>query len=282
MVDTALKGKEKFLGEALIPLSEIVPNRGEDSTKQEVLLQLSQKPATEQRAGQLRLSLTFREEKVLPDVGYEELLGCVLSDDLALPTLLGQIASNVPEKKEIFRNVVGILELKGKGVSVLSTLIRKEIDSTKDLTVLFRGNSIATVALDVFMQVVGGHLLEQTLRTTIQNIFSSKQSFEIDADRADELAGVKFDAKKNLEALLEALNTVWNQIQATIDLLPLSLRQLLGNIRFHVRERWPTEDTAHYTCVTAFLFLRFFCAAILGPQLFGLIDRMSEKHRGER
>lgn len=238
-------------------------------------LHLTPKPATEQRDGQLRVSLTFREEKVLPDVGYEELLETVLSENLAIPTLLGQIASNVPEKKEIFRNLMGILELKGKGVAIVTALIRKEIENTKDLTVLFRGNSIATVALDVFMQVVGGHLLSQTLRETVQKIFLSKQAFEIDPDRADDLPGgpAKFDAAKNLAALLEALNEVWAKIQENANLVPPNLRQVLGSIRFKVKEKWPTEDTAHYTCVTAFLFLRFFSAAILGPQLFGLIDR---------
>jgi hypothetical protein len=130
------------------------------------------------------------------------------------------------------------------------------------------------VAVDVFMQVVGGHLLEQTLREIIQKIYVGKQPFEIDPDRADEIpGGLKFEPKKNIDALLDALNEVWGKIQENSPLVPASLRQVLGNIRYKVKERWPTEDTAHYTCVTAFLFLRFFSAAILGPQLFGLVDR---------
>jgi hypothetical protein len=274
VVDTATKGKEKFLGEGYLNLAEFIPNRGEDVAMKEMWLHLTPKPATEQRAGQLRVSLNFREEKVLPDVGYEELLDCVLSDNLSIPTLLGHIASNVPEKKEVFRNLMSILELKGKSVAIVTSLIRKEIDNTKDLTVLFRGNSIATVAVDVFMQVVGGHLLEQTLREIIQKIYVGKQPFEIDPDRADEIpGGLKFEPKKNIDALLDALNEVWGKIQENSPLVPASLRQVLGNIRYKVKERWPTEDTAHYTCVTAFLFLRFFSAAILGPQLFGLVDR---------
>lgn len=50
------------------------------------------------------------------------------------------------------------------------------------------------------------------------------------------------------------------------------LRDLFHHIQEKVLKRFPEDDSVRYTCVSAFLFLRFFVPAILGPKLFGLIE----------
>jgi len=46
---------------------------------------------------------------------------------------------------------------------------------------------------------------------------------------------------------------------------------MFGNIRDEVINKFKT-GVEQYTAVSGFIFLRFFCPAILNPMLFGLVD----------
>jgi len=39
-----------------------------------------------------------------------------------------------------------------------------------------------------------------------------------------------------------------------------------------VKAKWPDSKNARFSAVSGFIFLRFYCAAILGPQLFNVTD----------
>jgi hypothetical protein len=49
------------------------------------------------------------------------------------------------------------------------------------------------------------------------------------------------------------------------------MRQLFYMIRKSISDKWTDFEVPLFTAVTGFIFLRFFNAAILGPQLFGLL-----------
>jgi hypothetical protein len=60
---------------------------------------------------------------------------------------------------------------------------------------------------------------------------------------------------------------------------PVSLRQIFNNLQEEVVKKFPEIEDLRYTCVSGYLFLRFFAAAILGPKLFGLCaDHPSQKN----
>lgn len=50
-----------------------------------------------------------------------------------------------------------------------------------------------------------------------------------------------------------------------------TLRIIFRQLQRHSFQQFGTENGSQYIIVSAFLFLRFFCAAILTPKLFGLV-----------
>jgi len=44
------------------------------------------------------------------------------------------------------------------------------------------------------------------------------------------------------------------------------------NIKNEVINKWADNDVEKFTAVSGFIFLRFFCPAILDPNLFGIMD----------
>lgn len=50
---------------------------------------------------------------------------------------------------------------------------------TEDASLLFRGNSIATKAVDLYMKLIGSRYLKNTLGLFIKDIYENAQEFEV-------------------------------------------------------------------------------------------------------
>lgn len=56
------------------------------------------------------------------------------------------------------------------------------------------------------------------------------------------------------------------------------IRAIFASIRRAVQDKFPENPKSHYTCITAFLFLRLYCVALVVPHTFRLISEVpSEK-----
>ena len=49
------------------------------------------------------------------------------------------------------------------------------------------------------------------------------------------------------------------------------MRDLFAHVRAKVIEKFPQDPNIRYTALSGFIFLRFFCPAILSPKLFDLL-----------
>eukprot|EP01099_Mayorella_cantabrigiensis_P006820 TRINITY_DN5822_c0_g1_i1.p1 TRINITY_DN5822_c0_g1~~TRINITY_DN5822_c0_g1_i1.p1 ORF type:complete len:254 (+),score=23.77 TRINITY_DN5822_c0_g1_i1:102-764(+) len=124
--------------------------------------------------------------------------------------------------------------------------------------------------MDVYMKLVGLSYLQDTLRETIEKVYAQKKSCEVDPQKF--LKGKDKDIKKNFILLRSLTENLIQCIFASVNQCPLHMRLLFKHIQERVKERYAPEkiQTTRYTAISGFIFLRFFCPAIISPKIFGL------------
>lgn len=144
--------------------------------------------------------------------------------------------------------------------------------ATVEANLLFRGNSLLTKALDLHMRRLGKEYLEDTLSERIRDIDESDPDCEVDPNRVQHPDDLQRN-RRNLIALTEA---IWKSIYASAPRCPPELRAIFRHIRACADDRFGDFlRTVTYSSVSGFLFLRFFCPAVLNPKLFGLLKGRS-------
>ncbi|KAL8756883.1 MAG: hypothetical protein Q9199_002642 [Rusavskia elegans] len=133
---------------------------------------------------------------------------------------------------------------------------------------LFRGNTLLTKALDCHMKRLGHDYLEETLGEKIRNIDESNPNCEVDPNRVHD----PDDLQANWQSLSQLIESVWSSIYVSALRCPPELRMIFRHIAACAEDRYGDFlRTITYSSVSGFLFLRFFCPALLNPHLFGLL-----------
>lgn len=171
---------------------------------------------------------------------------------------------------------------------------------------LFRGSSIFTKSLEKYIFRIGQEYLEKVFDNFFEKVSKEKKNCEIDpryvraqeaAKRKNEALGESDDESisddqsenemaenreeldervnkilnQNFENLSEYCEELWHRIYATSNDLPQQIKNQLKNFRTKVDLACDPDDKATaLNCLSAFVFLRFFCPAILNPKLFDL------------
>ena len=152
--------------------------------------------------------------------------------------------------------------------------------ATAEAHLLFRGNSLLTKALDLHMRRVGREYLEATLGERIRDIDESDPDCEVDPNRVRAPLGggggggaAPADAvARNWRNLIALTENLWRAIAASAMRCPPELRVIFRHIWSCADDRFGKFlRTVTYSSVSGFLFLRFFCPAVLNPKLFGLL-----------
>ncbi|KAK6192279.1 hypothetical protein SNE40_003776 [Patella caerulea] len=293
-------GADDFMGQIHLPLSQIPHN----STKKwhPVAHKTENKNTTSERRGskvdrgKIRLKIFLLEEIVLPVTCYQPIIDYLL-----------QAAKPYKHKKIgvpfwMLLNDVRRLDLSETGaalvrfylsqdsdISFLDCITKQDIDETDDPNTLFRGNSLATKAMDQYMKIIGMPYLHETLNSCIEKVYSDKKTVELDPHRVNSVRRIalynslRHSLHKESESdfiqssqdiLLSYMIEIMEAIYTSVDDCPLKMRLVFRNLTQRVKEKWP--ETEHkdspYQAVIGFIFLRFFAPAILSPKLFGLQD----------
>jgi Ras GTPase-activating protein 3 len=163
-------------------------------------------------------------------------------------------------------------------VAFLLRAVRDEVRDTSDPATIFRGNSVASKALDAYQKILCVNLLRRALGPLVAEVFAGARGgkkdtlfFELDATRPDGA-----DTNKNLAALEDFAARAWRAVQAAKSQIPDALRVVYAVIRENVASHFGSGaegvDVVRYTAPSGFLFLRFFCPAILNPMSYGVAD----------
>jgi len=169
---------------------------------------------------------------------------------------LGEVTT---EKEDVGVITTRIFESQGKSLSYIGKLTVEEIKKTENPDIIFRGNSLATKSVDYYFKMVALPYLKMTIGPIINEIEANatKKSCEIDPSKIDK--GDHLD--KNLKNLFEYCERIWEAIQTSIEHCPNAIKHLLYFLQQCVTKIYkgnPRVETARYTVVSAFLFLRFF------------------------
>ncbi|KAK4916714.1 GTPase activating factor [Elasticomyces elasticus] len=141
-------------------------------------------------------------------------------------------------------------------------------NATVEANLLFRGNTLLTKSLDTHMRRVGKEYLEESLGAKIREINEKDPDCEVDPNRVNSPQ----DLERNWRRLLNFTQEVWKAIVAMKSKCPVELRVIFRHIRACAEDRYGDFlRSISYSSVSGFLFLRFFCPAVLNPKLFGLL-----------
>ena len=141
-------------------------------------------------------------------------------------------------------------------------------NATVEANLLFRGNSLLTKALDLHMRRLGKEYLEETLCEKMRDIDESDPECEVDPNRVKN----QEDLSRNWRNLIALTENVWKSIAGSANRCPPEIRHIMRHIRACAEDRYGDfSRTVSYSSVSGFLFLRFFCPAVLNPKLFGLL-----------
>lgn len=219
--------------------------------------------------GSIRLNLRLTKRKVYPLDYYNPLLDLLMDSSngaFASVALLEKTTLDMDVRMDVATALVKIYEVKNQAPVILKLLISNEINNTVNCETLFRENSLASKAVDIYMKLSSFNYLQFCVKDTVYMILrdSSKgRSYEIEHEKPE-------DAKKNwryaqrvLEAFLEKLYTSQSEC-------PRHLSYIFEHIQMEVQKQFPKEANSKYAGVSGFLFLRFICPAILGPKLFDI------------
>ena len=263
-----------------------------------------------QALGDILMKVALREVYVLMQDQYSALSDLLLNISNGLTSQFAQVLGN--ELRTLSDLLLDIYQVAGKTTEWISSLLEEEIDGiykeappsrlrfigrvhssdslessedrevlVRDLSrtanneanLLFRGNSLVTKALDAHMRRLGKEYLEETLGDFLRDVVLQQPDCEIDPARLSS----KEQRDQNWTTLFDLTNQIWETICSSANSCPPGLRSLFRHIRSCAEDRYGSFiKTVKYTSVSGFLFLRFFCPAILNPELFDLVPGQYE------
>ncbi|XP_068130666.1 RAS protein activator like-3 isoform X2 [Hyperolius riggenbachi] len=211
----------------------------------------------------LRVRGRYRKLCVLPMVQYKEFAEYLTRRYLDLSRAMEPILS-AREKEELGRSLIYVLQSTGQAKEFLVHLGIAEI-SRYDFqeSLIFRENTIVTKAIEEYMKMVGQTYLEETLGAFVSHIYASTASHEVDPLRCspEELSDNRGHLWQSCE---EAVQSILESQRS----FPPELLAVFSSWQEKVAKRGKPELASRM--VSACLFLRFLCPAILSPGLFHL------------
>ena len=139
------------------------------------------------------------------------------------------------------------------------------VHTNLDSNTLFRGNSILTKALEIYLKQTCFDYLDSCVGGFVKMLVENDISLEVDPTRIDKPEVLQH----NWSQLIGFTETLWLKLFQTRKSIPLKLRVVLEFIRERATSRLKDQNI-EYLSVSAFFFLRLICPALMAPKLFNL------------
>lgn len=216
--------------------------------------------------GSLRLRLRYLDDLIMPCEEYSPLQQLLLEPELYAVKALSELCHN--DRAILATSLLRVFRNERRETELLRALCQTEIVRECETSTLFRGASLATTLMDLYMRSECTVFLQSAISDTISRILETKQSAELNPTKME----VNDDACSNAEFLLLILDQVTQSIFTSPDACPRSVRYICNCLQKAVVSKWPTERLVRTRVVSGFIFLRLLCPALLNPRQFGLVS----------
>ncbi|XP_044596038.1 ras GTPase-activating protein nGAP isoform X3 [Cotesia glomerata] len=210
----------------------------------------------------LRVKCRFQSVDILPVHVYQEFLEYLKTDYASLCERLEPVIG-VKAKEDIATALVAVMQREKKAPQFLADLVMMDIHRIDDERLTFRGNSLATKAMEAYLKLTGDRYLQETLGAVVRGAVDGGDC-EVDPLKVSSLAALH----KQQQNLRAAVELAWSRILSSHAHFPLELRECFRIFRERLAELG-REDIAD-NLISASIFLRFLCPAILSPSLFNI------------
>ncbi|KYG13832.1 neurofibromin 1 [Fusarium verticillioides 7600] len=201
---------------------------------------------------------------------YEELLE-LLTNDLSLAISMA-VACPSTEVDELTICLLTVFEQRGMIFELLEALIKQEIEDTENEAEILRRGCVATKMLSVYAKWKGASYIRTTLQKVLERLMLTSKDLDLELDPAR--VSSTEELQKNALQLRIVAKVFIDDICASSSNIPPAFRKICYTISNAVMPRFPD---AKYTAVGAFIFLRFFCPAIVAPEVEGLVSTAPSK-----
>ncbi|XP_025413430.1 probable Ras GTPase-activating protein isoform X6 [Sipha flava] len=211
----------------------------------------------------LRVKCRFQSVDILPVQIYQEFLQYLRTDYKTICEILEPVVG-VKAKEDIATALVHVMQKENLAKEFLSDIVMMDIEKVEDDRLTFRGNSLATKAMEAYLKLTGEKYLHETLSELVSSVMQTGFDCEVDPLKA----GSASNLAKQQANLRQAVETTWNRILSSHTSFPFELRECFTKFRecMNSTGRHDISDNLISACI----FLRFLCPAILSPSLFNI------------
>ncbi|XP_064554963.1 ras GTPase-activating protein raskol isoform X5 [Drosophila montana] len=217
----------------------------------------------------LRIKCRFQSTDILPINIYGNFLAYLKENYKRVCETLEPVIG-VKAKEDIGQALVLLMHAQGLAGAFLTDVVALDLLRVGDQRLTFRGNSLATKSMEAFLKLTGEQYLQDTLSAPINELIQSERDCEVDPTKTSGSSAGSLQRQQ--AALRGAVRSAWQCIYESHKHFPPQLRACFATFRERLQQLG-RQDMAD-NLISASIFLRFLCPAILSPSLFNITSEL--------